>query len=146
MTKKKRPKISQYHTIPFVIVTQMFKRKRGRGREGGRDGRKKGRERKWVLKHFWTIPGCWHSILLKGWISKQYVSENLEDREGKIEHPSAKHWLASHHPNFSQHQNPTHISSIYSSYKYFTVLFLNHLHICIQRKINFRMEPWDHGS
>lgn len=24
--------------------------------------------------------------------------------------------------------------------------FLNHLHIFIQRKINFRMEPWDHGT
>lgn len=24
--------------------------------------------------------------------------------------------------------------------------FLNHLHIFIQRKINFRMETWDHGS
>ena len=75
-------------------------------------------------------------------------TENLKDKERKtVEHqlpnsnslpstPNAhpKAGLKAMSVSFIRHTN---ILQLY---------FLNHLHIFIQRKINFRMEPWEHGS
>lgn len=81
-------------------------------------------------------------------LGNQCSSENLKDKERKtVEHQlpnsNSPPTTPAAHPvaglkamsvSFILHTNILHL------------YFLNHLHIFIQRKINFRMEPWDHGS
>lgn len=72
----------------------------------------------------------------------RYTNENLKNREE--EESSCAQVLETPNPTHNimlGSRTQYHVSSIYSSYKYFTLLFLNHLHIFIQRKTNFRMEP-----
>lgn len=81
-------------------------------------------------------------------LGNQCSSENLKDEERKtVEHQLPN----SNSPPTTPTAHPiAGLKAMSVSFILHTnilqLYFLNHLHIFIQRKINFRMEPWDHGT